>query len=273
MAFVHYDHPGNCAGAAKEYERILALHPDHHMTRRTLAGNYACVDGHGMRQLQEINKIVAAGREAIADTNYFGRRGRADRDFYAVVIEDRAGIYYDTKQWKEAAADYTWLIDNYPFIFAAQMNRSYIRIETGDIAGALADADAALALQPAVIEAQLARLMALNILKRNDDMIAFADSALATGQTSPLTPKINFFRAIAYKRLGYRGEALEDFHRAVAASAGVAWAVHMHLGDAGYLFSPYRDRTQWDGGPPIDIKAREFTNAMTACMLDPECLK
>ena len=263
----------NCAAAASDYERILEHHPGHYLTRKALAGEYACIDGHGMRQLQELNKILAAGRDAIADTNYFGRRGRNDRDFYAAVLEERAGIYYDTRQWKEAAADFTWLIDHYPFIFAAHINRSYTRMETGDVAGALADADAALALQPAAAAAQLARLTALNVLKRNDDMISFANTVLATGQMSPLTPKIHFFRGIAWKRRGHRGEALEDFHRAVAGSPGVAWAMHMHLGDAGYLFSPYRDRTQWDGGPPVDIAAKEFTNAMTACMLDPECLK
>ncbi len=273
LAFIRYEETSDCAAAAKEYERILARHPDHYLTRRALAGRYACIDGHGMRQLQELNKLVAAGRKAIADTNYFGRQGRADRDFYSVVIEERAGIYYDTNQWREAEADYTWLIDNYPFNLPPIVNRAKIRNVTGDASGALLDADATLAMQPHFVDAQIERLKALNALKRNDETIAFANSVLAHGQITPLTAKIHFFRAIAYKRLGHRSEAHEDFYRSLAASEGIAWAMHMHLGNAGYLFSPYRDRTKGDGGPPLDFGAKEFTNAMTACLLDPECLK
>ena len=64
IAFARDSTTHNCAAAASDYERMLEHHPGHYLTRKALAGEYACIDGHGMRQLQELNKILAAGQAA-----------------------------------------------------------------------------------------------------------------------------------------------------------------------------------------------------------------
>jgi tetratricopeptide (TPR) repeat protein len=273
MAFVRFDHQNDCASAVREYERILAQHPDHHLTRRALAGQYACVDGNPMRQLAELNKLLALGREAIADTNYYGRRGRSDRDFYAIVMNDRAGIYYDANETEKAIADYDWVIENYPRIPFLYVDRGNMRLSGGDLGGALDDADKAIALYSDFPNAQLLRLKALNGLKRDAETVTYASDVTSRGYVSPEAPRIYFYRAVALKRLGRKSEATEDFSRAMAANSDLAWAIHAQLGQSGYLFGDLRGRQYGDGGPPPDPNAREFRNALAACLVDPECMR
>ena len=95
MAFASYENLGNCKSAVREYERIVAQHPDHYMTRRALAGQYACIDGHPMRQLAELNKVLAAGREAIADTNYFA----ADLGIPTIQFGPHGSGFHQKDEW------------------------------------------------------------------------------------------------------------------------------------------------------------------------------
>jgi tetratricopeptide (TPR) repeat protein len=202
LAFVRSSGPHDCEVAAKSYEEILAQHPDHYLSRLSLAAEYACVDGHRLRQLVELSRILSAGREKIADTAYYSRRGRSGPDFYAFVLGIRAGIYDDSGQAKEAMADCAWLIENYPNLPLPYVRRANLRLAAGDSGGALADAEGALAVSPDFPDAQMVRLIALNDLGRDAESVAFANTVLEKSYVSRRTPEIYLYRAMALKRLG-----------------------------------------------------------------------
>jgi tetratricopeptide (TPR) repeat protein len=273
MAYAQYGKANNCAAVVKEYERILSKHPNHYLVRSMLAVGYACIDNHQMRELAELNRILAAGREAVAEAEYYGRRGRADRDFYAKLIDQRAGIYYETGQSDKAIVDYSWLIENYPSHPLTYLNRADMRLGIRDYGGALTDADKALSIIPDRVDGQVVRMRALNGLKRSAESIDYANSVLSRGYVAPQTPEIQFYRAIALKRLGRKDEAAEDFNRVMAASEALTWSLHTQLTQSGYVFGPLRNRTFDDGGPPLNPQVKEFKNALAACLIDPECMK
>jgi hypothetical protein len=59
----------------------------------------------------------------------------------------------------------------------------------------------------------------------------------------------------------------------MAESDYALWTVHNQLAQAGYLFGNIQNRSPSDGGPPLDPDTPEFSNALAACLIDPECMK
>ena len=273
MAYARYSTGGNCVAAARDYERILAQHPDHYITRYNIAGVYSCIDSNHVRELDELKKILSAGRAAVAEVTYFGRNGRGDLDFYAHIYDQYAGRLFDLGRYDEARPGFDWLVDNYPDYMLAFVRRSNVRTDTGDPVGGLADAEKALSMYPGFPYAEYAKLAALNGLRRNEETISYATETLATGHETKNIPWVYLWRGLAYKRLGLKSEALHDLTHAVATHDGIAWSIQSQLNDSGYLFGPQSHRTYKDGGPPLDFRAKGFANALKACMIDPECFK
>ena len=272
MAFARREISGDCEAAAHAYERILDEHPDHFITRYNLAGAYGCLDGHRMRQVEQLSRILESDREAVAQVTYSNRRGREDLDFYARVKQDRAELLTGLNRNEEVRADLDWLIKEYPRHPQAFIFRSELLTHSGNPAAALEDAETALALAPYHPDAQFLKVFALERLRRNEDVLQFAGEVLSLGQRSHRTPDFHYWRGIAYKRLGLKNEALQDFNEAMATKEWFTWTMHTQIDQHGYLFGSQRRRRFDDGGPPLDIRAKEFVHAMEACMVDPECM-
>lgn len=273
MAYARYTTGGDCNTAAREYELILKDHPDHYITRGNLSGVYRCLDGNRVRELAELGKVLAAGREAIAGVTYYGRGGREDLDYYAHILMIHAGILLELLRYSDAQQEYDWLIANYPRFLDPYLQRSYIKISTRDPLGGLDDAEVFLATYPDYPSAQMLKIESLINLDRDDDVVDYTTQLLARGYETSRTPNIYFWRGISYKHLGYNDEAERDLTRAAATKEGLAWAVHTQLKQSGYLFGPQRDRSHDDRGPPLDTRTAEFANALKACIIDPECFK
>ena len=260
----------DCLATAAAYEGILAAHPDHYLTRRNLAQAYRCIDGNDNRNLQQLDKIVAAGREKITGVTYYARRGGADYDFYADVRRRRRDIYYSAGRDEDTIAESTWLIEAYPSMPENYAYRGAARHSLRDFSGALADSDKSLAIQPwdpAVVRTKLSALLGL---KRYEDVVAAANPLIDSGMDNDQMPWIYFWRATAFENLGRKREAIHDVHIAMAANDGIIWSTQTQLQQHGYLFGPpkYSDRD-----PVPDVTTKEFSNGLEACMIDPECFQ
>ena len=261
---------GDCAAATRDYEQILKQHPEHYITRFNLAGAYHCLNGNQVRQLEQYDKIIAAGRELTAGVTYYSRWGRSDYDFHAMVRRERSIVYFNMGRYDDAVAETTWLIAAYPRRPDGYINRSMARLQRDDHMGALMDAETALTFSPRHPHAQTAKLDALKRLKRNDEIIHYATEILRTGWTGPMTPSIRFKRGAALKRTGHKNEAIDDLNTAMAMEDRWVWAVQAQLEQSGYLFGPPRYSNR---DPVPDFRAKPFANALEACMIDPECFK
>lgn len=259
----------DCAGKAKELESILAKHPKHYLSRWNLAHAYECIDRHQGRALEQIEAILADGRKAIADTVYYSRRGPDDHDFYAAMRDQRNLLFWRMSRWDLVISESTWLINEYPNNFDGFSMRAGARYQIADYVGALADSESALDLWAGHLHAQGTKIEALNKLKRFDDVIAYAGDVLQSGGTNFQTPTILMTRALAYKALGRREDAIDDINAAMAMDGQRIWTVHTQLAQAGFVFGP---PVRYGEDPNPDITSPEFVNALQACVIDPECL-
>lgn len=273
MAYLRSESGISCAESAADFEHILKNHPDHYITRMNLAGVYKCADNDNpTRAIAEYERILGAGRNAIADTKYYSRMGRKGTDFYAFVTSLDAEALRMAGRYGEAQRAFSWVVETYPEDVPAHSGRALVRNQLHDAQGALEDADFVLARRPQHPDAQSAKVEALAQLHRDDDTIAFANGVLASGVRSMTTSDFNFWRGVAYHRKGDAKSAFADF-KVAAAEGRWVWQLHTQIVQSGYLSGPVAERHFDDGGPPVDGRSKEFVNALEACSIDPECIK
>lgn len=269
IAFTRFHYSNQCAAAIRDYEAILRDHPDHYLTRYNLAGHYGCHDSDYRRQIAEYDKIIAAGRAAVGPVEYYGRRGEADFDFYAMVLNDRALAAARNSILDKAEADAAWLLANYPDDDRSHAARATVRRFREDFSGALDDANTALLMAPGNTDAQEAKAASLYALKRYPEVVAFTTAVLGNSRFNGVTSALHFRRALALKKLSRKTEAIADFNRAMAMDDYYVMIVSNAIQSANYYFGsglsvPAHDQP--------DFLAKPFANALEACVVDPECL-
>lgn len=97
-------------------------------------------------------------------------------------------------------------------VVATHVNRGILRLRVGDLAGAIADFDAATALNPNEPEAYLNRAAALLRQREATTAIAQFDEAIAKNTRRP--ELAHYGRAIAYEESGNLRAAFQDYTRA-----------------------------------------------------------
>lgn len=91
-------------------------------------------------------------------------------------------------------------------------NRSVLKFDAMDYTGALADLDAAIALDPAMGQAHANRGYVLAVLKRTQDAVAAFDQAIAHGTQEQA--RVYYNRGVAHEELGHVREAYYDYKQA-----------------------------------------------------------
>ncbi len=264
-----FDVGGSRENALHAYERGLEINPDDFLTRLNLTLLFACRECDVKRAVAEFDRILSADRAEVAKVRYYGRRNKDDFDFYAYVVHTRARFYSDVLMYREALADADWLVAQYPALAKSYDLRADLYSDTDNHVAALADAEAALALDRFAVESPRIRLNSFLRLGRYAELLSESEKLINAGTWDQTTPYAYFYRAYVHKHFGRYDEAFHDMAEAVASDNWLARAVSSHMIKRGFLREELREAYR---GPRPDTSIKEFQNGLQACVVDPECL-
>ncbi len=251
------------------YERVLKINPDDFLARFNLAMLFECADCDVKRAEAEMARILAAGRAKVGKMRYYNRKNKDDYDFYAYVLSQRARFFKKFHRYAEAMADADWLVAQYPALAESYDLRAELYSDTNNYVAALADAEAALALDRFALESQKIKLSSLWRLGRRAELLREADKLIDAGSWDQATPYVYLYRGMVHKHFGRYDKAFNDIAQAVASDDWLARSISSHMINRGFLM---KDLTEPYRGPSPDTSMAEYQNGLQACVVDPECL-
>jgi tetratricopeptide (TPR) repeat protein len=207
--------------------------------------------------LKDADALVAMPADVINRQGYLDRRG-IKQDFHIKALKNRAGIYAATGKYDLAERDLDAAVDYERSAASLEARGEFLMDRPGQQQRALDDLEAAIKLDPEMVEAVYLKGAVLVDLKRYDAALAALDRALT------ISPGYDYalrLRAITYRALGKTDLAVQDLEHAVVTSPRVAAITLRSLQISGY----------WSYGAISNSLTPELRDAIRACMLDKAC--
>lgn len=253
-------------GAAKDvvlsaFTQALEAKPDHYLAKGNLAELYFYDLHDADRGIAELDGIIAAKESDVAKTRFNDVSGvRSDFDYYAFARWRRTMMLMMLKRYNLARQDAEWLVQHRPHNAVGFAARAELRRNDRDYAGALADADAALAIDPRQVDAQITKLQAFSYLGRNEEMFDFATLVINSPSADYARGNAYYFRGRAEKSKGNRDAAIADIEQSFSRAPFYLQLMLQRMKARGYY-----------DGEETDAYSRSARLGLEACMLDPEC--
>jgi tetratricopeptide (TPR) repeat protein len=242
------------------FKRALELNPNHHLTRLNLASIYAEYKGDFGAAIAEYDRILSVGREELNKVRMWRDPNCSCFDFWGRVRFDRAELIFSLQDYSNALVAFDGLVADYPHLAHGFVARGRVYARLRRFSEALADAQAAVKLDPRWPTQKLLEIEALFQLKRHDEALLLATKFIDETNIDFARGEALFWRGNVNKALGHAENSLRDFEQSFALHPQWQMAILTQLRQSGYY-----------DGEVTDTYNGKARNGLQACILDPEC--